>query len=269
MQSRVGEYFLMTNGGGAPLDDASIDAKWLEIAPLIEKMAERVGEPNDFPVHPGSGLARDDKASDPYQVSHAVRMCLMAGVDHLNATKLLLIDQNVLPTAALFSLIRGSLENFAAAFWILHHPQHSIRIQRTLRWHAKNFKDQRTALEPSGNCDKATMDSRLAKLDAIGSPFGLSPKDIRAAYTSTSAVEYAEQHSSTHPLLPWRACSGYAHGRPWVYLGMSVQEHFSTADPNVLNVKLTTDKSRVLWPTLSAFHLMTDVVRLLRDRSAV
>ena len=31
--------------------------------------------------------------------------------------------------------------------------------------------------------------------------------------------------------LPWQLCSGYADGRPWAYLGMSAQAHFTTTDP--------------------------------------
>ena len=45
---------------------------------------------------------------------------------------------------------------------------------------------------------------------------------------------------------------------------MSEQEHFETTDPAVLNVKLTSDPSRVLHPTLSAFCLMVYVVKLAR-----
>ncbi len=69
------------------------------------------------------------------------------------------------------------------------------------------------------------------------------------------------------PLLPWRLCSGYAHGRPWVYIGMSDREQFeTTADPDVFKVELTTNPGLVLHPTLSAYRLMVDVVRLIEQR---
>ncbi|MGB9226238.1 MAG: hypothetical protein WCB80_23885, partial [Mycobacterium sp.] len=46
-----------------------------------DKVMDRIGDPADFRVSPGSSLWGDDKVSMPYQVSHAVRMCRGAGVD--------------------------------------------------------------------------------------------------------------------------------------------------------------------------------------------
>ena len=72
-------------------------------------MAKRTGEPNDFPVSPGSSLAGDDKASNPYQVSHAVQMCLVAGVDHLHAVK---FQHNFVPGAELSEDRRQLVQHF-------------------------------------------------------------------------------------------------------------------------------------------------------------
>jgi hypothetical protein len=254
---------------GPELDPSAVVAKWQEIAPGIDKMAQRIADPNDFPISPGSSLSGDDKASRPYQVSHAARMCLVVGVDHLQAVKALFVDLHVLHAAAPFSLVRGSLENLSAAFWILHPKARNQRIERTLRWHAKNFHEQYMALEPLGLIDEAQRDAKLAKLAAVATPRGISTQDVRAGYRSSRAVRYAEEHStrSDRPLLFWQLCSGYAHGRQWAYLGMSEQEHFATADPGVLNVQLTTDPGRLLFPTLAAYQLLIDVVELLQQRS--
>jgi hypothetical protein len=48
---------------------------------------------------------------------------------------------------------------------------------------------------------------------------------------------------------------------------MSEQQHFATTDPGVLNVQLTTDPGRLLYPTLAAYQLLIDVVELLQQRS--
>ena len=101
----------------AEVSEEQVAAKWLEMAPLIDRMMERVGDPDDFPVSPGSSLAGDDKRSNPYCVSHAVRACLVSSVDHMHAAKSLVLDLEVLHASAVYSLIRGSLENLAAAFW--------------------------------------------------------------------------------------------------------------------------------------------------------
>lgn len=251
-----------------PLDPQAIAQKWEEIAPGIAKMMERVGNPTDFPVATGSSLAGDDTASDPYQVSHATRMCLVAGVDHLDAVRALLLDLQVIHNAAPFSLIRGALENLAAAYWILHPSMRNTRIEHALRWHAKNFKDQHKALGPGGESTEAKRDQKLGKLVAIAARRGIPSKDIRAGYLSSTAVDYAESHSQrAKPSLPWQLCSGYAHGRPWAYLGYSEQAQFETTDPKVLNVRLTTDPERLLYPTVVAYDLLIDVVGLLQQRS--
>lgn len=123
------------------LDDQTVREKWLQAAPLIDRMMERVGTQGEFPVGTGSSLSGDDKASSPYQVSHGLRMCLTAGVDHLHAVKVLVVDKEVLHVGATSSLARGALENFAAAYWILGPDSRNDRIERHLRWYAKNCKD--------------------------------------------------------------------------------------------------------------------------------
>lgn len=252
----------------AELPEEQVVTRWLEIAPVIDKMTERIQDPNDFPVRPGSSLSGDDKKSSPYCVSHAARMCFVGGVDHLHAAKSLVVDLQLLHADAVYSLVRGSLENLSAAFWILHPSLRNERIERTLRWHARNFIEQRIALEPLGLADETTRDAKLAKLDSVATPRGISTAKVREGYRSSTAVKYADDHSTAAaPLLPWQVCSGFAHGRPWAVLGMSEQEQYETPDPGVLNLRLTSDLSRVLYPTLSAFRLMDDVVRLLDQRS--
>lgn len=257
-----------TGDPDAELSEEQVAAKWLEMAPLIDRMAERIQDPNDFPVSLRSSLSGDDAKSNPYCVSHAARMCLVSGVDHLHAAKSLVLDLQLLHASAVYSLVRGSLENLAAAFWILHPTLRNDRIEHTLRWHARNFHEQLIALEPLGLADESTRNAKLAKLDAVATPRGISTADVHNGYRSSRVVKYAEKHSpSADPLLPWQICSGFAHGRPWAVLGMSEQEAYETSDPGMFNMKLTSDLSRVLYPTITAFHLMTDVVRLLQQRS--
>lgn len=253
---------------GTAVPEEQVIAKWLEIAPGIDKMAGRISDPGDFPVSDGSSLSGDDKKSAPYSVSHAVRACLVSGVDHLHAAKSLVVDLEMLHASAVYSLVRGSLENLSAAFWIMHPSARNSRIERTLRWHARNFNEQLIALEPLGLADSASREAKLLRLDGVANKRGISTASVRAGYRSSTAVKYVEEHSAdSTPLLPWQICSGFAHGRPWAVLGMSEQEQQATTEPGVINLKLTSDLSRVLYPTLSAFRLMVDVVKLLQQRS--
>jgi hypothetical protein len=202
-------------------------------------------------------------------VSHAVQMCIVAGVDHLHAMKSLLVDLNVLHSAAPFTLVRGALEIFSSAFWILHPAKRNTRVERVLRWHAKNFHDQHPALESLKISDVAKRDAKYARISQIGSGRGISAKDIKAGYQSTDAVRYANTNAPTSkPLLSWQMCSGYAHGRPWVYLGMADEDMFQeTDDPGVLMARVTSDPGKLLYPSLHAQWLMKDVVDLVERRA--
>lgn len=151
-----------------PLSEQAISDKWLKAAPLIDRMMERVGTKGEFPVAGGSSLSGDDKAADPYQVSHVLRMCLTAGVDHLHAVKVLVVDEGVLHVAAPSALARGALENFSAAYWVLGPKSRDDRIERALRWQAKNFKDGAKATASFNLPGAVALEDKLRKLSAIG-----------------------------------------------------------------------------------------------------
>jgi hypothetical protein len=240
------------------------------MAPLIDRMMERVDTRGEFPVLVGSSLAGDDKAASPYQTSHAVKMCLLAGVDHLHAVKVLILDQGVLHIAAPSSLARGALENFAAAYWMLGPQDRTERVLRTLQWHAKNFKDGDRAMARFGLGGHVAVETKLQKLFAVGSRRDISSTAIRRGYTSTDAVTYAEAENSDLPLgvtLPWQVCSGFAHGRPWAFLSMLNREAESTEDPDVLLVHFTSDLLKAQYPALAALDLLTRLLRLYEARS--
>jgi hypothetical protein len=253
------------------LDPAQVEAKWRELAPLVDRMMERVGTKGEFPVEARSALAGDDQAATPFQTSHVLKMCLGAGVDHLHALKVLVVDAGAVHVAAPNSLARGALENFAAAYWILGPNQRNERVSRTLRWYAKNVKDQHTALLSLGMSDDQRRDAKLDALAAIAKERSAPGNVIRSGYTSTAAVEYAESNAPDLPLgvvLPWRLCSGFAHGRPWAYLGTSKREEEpSPGDPDVVLVRFTSDRTRVLYPALASLQLLERFLRLYEARA--
>jgi len=96
------------------LSEEQVAAKWLEMAPLIDRMAERIQDPADFPVSLGSSLSGDDAKSNPYCVSHAALMCLVSGVDHLHAAKSLVLDLQLLYASAAYSSFSALLGRLLA-----------------------------------------------------------------------------------------------------------------------------------------------------------
>ena len=252
------------------LTDEIVAAKWHEIGPLIDRLNERTETPGEFDVSWGSSLAGDDRASSPYQVSHALRSCLMSGIDHLHACKVLLLEARVLHVSAPATLLRGCLENMATAYWILGPDARDDRIERALRWYAKNAQDQERAVKDLALDGYKTVEEILAKIESVADKRPkIDVRRVRRGYTSTEAVRYADQLGSSNlgVLLPWQLCSGFAHGRPWAHLAWSVREEFAAHEAGVVRLRLTNDFNRVIYPALAAMHLLEDFLRLYARRS--
>jgi len=258
------------------LTDEWAEQQWATMLPQIETMMHRIQNRADFVVQPGSQLAADDAASQPYTVSYCAKACLNAGVGHLHAMKTLVFDEpRIRHAEADYSLIRGALENFATAFWVLHPQQRTIRVERALRWMAQNFRDEDKAVGPLELPDDMEMPADVETrglqelhdvVAAIAQKAGCA--NVLGGYTSTQAVKYAEEHSHyDRVLLMWQVCSGFAHGRPWANLGMNAMvEKHPTEEEGVFDVRLTTDDKRLALATLPAFGLMAAVVGLFTGR---
>lgn len=267
MTSNISWCFNLLVTSPSQIPPEQIEAKWREMAPLIDRMAERIGTQGEFPVASGSSLAGDDAASSPYRVSYVVTASMTAGVDHLHAIKVLIRDAHILHTMAPFSLARGALENLSLAYWVLHPSQRDNRVERALRWHAQNYKDGEKALAPRGVAN-SPAEPKLLKLEAVAQQRGITA-NIRTGHTSTEAVKYSQEHAKQAGavLFAWQLCSGFAHGRAWARLGASDRETDTTSEPGVVHLKLTANEQAVLWVTLEALHLLTDVLRTYDQRS--
>lgn len=244
--------------------------KWAELAPLIDMLLTRISDKDDFPIRPRSSLARDDEWASPFQVSHAVKACIVAGVDHLHACKVLIVDAQTLHLAAPGSLVRGCLENLATAYWMLHPTSRAERVTRCLRWHVKNAHDQDQALRPLDLTSFKPKDGRLARIAEVAQRrVGVDVPAVARGYTSTAVVAYADTNldSGLGVLLPWRLCSGFAHGRPWASLAFAAREEHPTADPGVMTIRFTSDLTRALYLTRAAMNLVDAVLRIHEQRS--
>lgn len=241
-------------------------AKWNNLARRIELYRARTGDRSDFSVASGSSLSHDDEATSPYQLSHAVRLCLVAGIDHLDAMRQLIVADRTLHIAAPFSLARGALEMISAAFWILHPAAKDERITRLLRWHVKNCKDEREVAKISEVAPPPYLESKRRNILEIGQRQRLRRDLIEKGYTSTAAVRYAGEESSVKVLLVWQLCSGYAHGRSWAYR-QSDREEYQTADPTVHDVGITSSYSSTWLPARQTVQLLEEVLREYDIRS--
>src|SRR5680860_715866 len=109
-----------------------IAAKWEDMAPLIETLQS--SGPDLFEVRPDSRLAADDARRYGYPVSHAVRWCAAAAIDHLHAVKMLVVDSGVHHLYASSTLARTAIETAATGLWILWPEEQDIRAERCIQW---------------------------------------------------------------------------------------------------------------------------------------
>lgn len=251
--------------------DAQFKMVWeRNICPDIETLMARVDDLNEFQVHPKSWLGQDDTWADPFHVSHAVKQCIVTAVDHLHACKVLVANAGAMHLAAPASLVRGSLESAAAAFWMLHPKDRAVRVTRALHWRAKDAYDEYVALagiNPEADQKKSAQTKRLAEVAAGRCEIDASVLSKRLA--STTMVEYADENTrdDVKVLLMWRMCSGFAHGRQWAALAWGLRETFPTSNPDVVSVKFTNDLSRIVMMTLTATHLIKEVENLHAKRA--
>jgi hypothetical protein len=243
-------------------DEDSIARKWAEMAEAIDRLAERIGDPDDFPVLAGSSLAGDDGVSHPFEVSQAVRHLINASVDQLHGIKTLLHETKSQHLAVGSTLARAALENTAAAIWILGPRRRNVRIERVLRWHARNYSDQRTAVGHLLPSDP-TRHHDLIRVVAVSR--GIDPKVAASGYKITGPIEGAEEFTSIEVKFPWAVASGFAHGRPWAF-ELLAQEKLRIDEGHEVR-RITPRTELAIWLPLQAMHLLGELLRL-RDRRA-
>lgn len=191
-------------GATDPELEAAARRRWFEVVELIDRLVERAQTPGEWRTNPKSALAIDDIQTSPHQTSHAFQMLLNAGIDNLNGIRHLIfgrpedeLRQVVLLQATHFVLARCAIENFATALWILGPVDRSLRVENTLRWHARNISDQHSALDRFGK-GIAGSRSKTTKLEELERKMlaatGRVPDKFRAGYWSETVVKYADDH---------------------------------------------------------------------------
>jgi hypothetical protein len=97
---------------------------------------------------PGSRLAGDDKATEPYPVSAAAASVLMSALNHIHAVRTLIVEAKKIHQNAPLTLLRGALENTATGVWLLAPKSRDTRILRRLRLEYANAWNGRTGQAP-------------------------------------------------------------------------------------------------------------------------
>jgi hypothetical protein len=249
---------------GEGLNSETMRAKWVEMAALIDVLAKRVGDPADFGVDAEGSLAADDAASHPFEVSQAVRHLINASVDQLHGAKTLVHESGHAHLAVGSTLARAALENTATALWILGPDAREERLERVLRWHTRNYTDQRSTMgERAGD----RTEENLALVRQVAESQGIDPDVVARGYKVTAPIKGAEAFTQIPVLFLWSIASAFAHGRPWAYRGFLQQEQVAASEDGGPVFILRPREELAIWLPLQGIHLLGELLRL-RDRRA-
>ncbi|MFD8809490.1 hypothetical protein [Streptomyces sp. NPDC059597] len=217
--------------------------KFAYLQPLFDDVESLRGEAayQQLPaVQPSSGLAADDAPLGTY--ADALRRIVLHG--------------EVDPTSP-WTLMRGVLENFATAAWLLGGNDRTERRRRSLRLWREDMRNRRSSHQqaaaqqheedtdhvpgPGGKTGRGRVQEienlavslgihdRLAKPEAgkliaeAAAGIGLEPRRVTAA---------------------WRAASGFAHGRYWPNLRASLPRDAVRGGPDHYLMALVIDESQ-------------------------
>ncbi|WP_405372051.1 MULTISPECIES: hypothetical protein [unclassified Microbacterium] len=242
--------------------EEDIRERWIEFGSAVDRLVQRVGDLDEFPVLARSSLAGDDRKAHPFEVSRAVRHLINASIDQLHGIKVLLVDAQVEHLAVGPTLARAATENTATALWILGPAQRAERLNRVFRWHVRNYQDERKTV---GKFVGDRPDANISSLMKTATMLGLDPK-VEHGYAISKPIEEAQDFTDMDVLFLWQVASGFAHGRPWAYQGLLQRRTLQVNEGHrVMRLAPRTDLS--IWLPMQALHLLGEVLRL-RDRRA-
>ncbi|MFJ3488222.1 hypothetical protein [Leifsonia aquatica] len=234
------------------------------MAAAVERLAQRVADPDDFPVLPGSSLAGDDSASHPFEVSHAIRHLINASVDQLHAIKVLQHDAGFEHLAAGATLARAALENTATALWILGPSARNDRLERNYRWHVRNYQDEMSTV---GDLVGEAPARHIKQVVAQAIKRGLNERSVQSGYAISKPVKGAAEFTDIKIVFAWELASAFAHGRPWAYQGYLARSDIAHDGRGHAVRTMLPRPELTIWLALEAMHLLGELLRL-RDRRA-
>lgn len=151
------------------------------LAPLFNAAATYRGD-NHFLLLPSpadlSGLAKDDEPLKSWGAAKFIQSSFSAGLIHVEAfTQLVVVAHQVDPYSP-WTLLRGALENFATAAWLLAGEDQGVRRHRVLSLWAEDFRNR--------DRDRRTHPAVARRTEQRIHPKEGTPRTLLSAYSRTS-----------------------------------------------------------------------------------
>jgi hypothetical protein len=197
------------------------------LAPLFNAAAAYRGD-DHFLLLPDleqrSSLAKDDEPLGSWGAAKFVQSSFSAGLIHVEAfAQLVTVARQVDPYSP-WTLLRGALENFATAAWLLAGKDREERRHRVLSLWAEDFRnraqherDTNHVTRPGGKTGVERREDVKQLAQALGLPNLTKPEATSIIYEAAASAGL--EPTPTQAL--WRVASGFAHGRFWPSLRAS------------------------------------------------
>ncbi|MFE5563121.1 hypothetical protein [Streptomyces sp. NPDC056544] len=197
---------------------------------------------------PSSSLATDDAPLGMYSASTLIQNSYSAGVAHADALRRLVHAGEVDPQSP-WTLMRGALENFATAVWILGGNDRTERRRRTLalwredmRNRAQHEEDTDHQPGPGGKTGR----ERRQDIADLALSLGIPTTSLSKPEAGKVIGEAAEDAGlkAREVSAAWRAASGFAHGRYWPNLRASMPIDAVRSGPDHYLMALVIDEDQ-------------------------
>ncbi|WP_431916983.1 hypothetical protein [Micromonospora wenchangensis] len=216
-----------------------------------------------------SELSRDNKETEPHQLSQAAWHSLSHAVDHLHCLRTLLKDAHMMHMYAPYSLARAALENASAAVWLLAPDDRAERILRRLRFAALDVRGGEAARKLLDAPGPKTQTERLGELRAIAKRRDLD-EDAAVKHVGYAEIVKAAgdtmRSGNTPFLLTWRMCSAIAHGDFWATINVVSTEELPGAPPAIAHLKVTANVRTLFFAVYFAVAMTSTGWRLFDQR---
>jgi hypothetical protein len=207
--------------------DPAVVAELRRMLEGVHELGRRLEAAHRAPVAPGSLAAADDALPDARFVTIFAAQALGAGIDHLNAWRLLANGPEV-PILAHLTLLRGALEGATRCRWQVDATVDSgTRVGRGFAAR-RDDQDERRKFEtsPEGSTrspQPARGLSAVQRLAALDDPDAVKAREaagIRTVgFTDTTSLMVAYGHERW-----FRLASGLAHGKEWALAATALKD---------------------------------------------
>ncbi|GAA1963526.1 hypothetical protein [Catenulispora subtropica] len=177
------------------------------------------------PVQPGSSLAADDAPLGSWNVTRLVTGSISIGLTHVDTVRRLVAELNVLDTASPWTLMRGALEDFATAVYLLHGTRPERQLRALTLWN-DDLRNRALYEDDMGHVatGKAkTGRQRQAEIQALAASLGFA--QLNRPQVIIDTIKQAAGIAGMNPArvaASWRLGSGFAHGKAWSTMAGSV-----------------------------------------------